>query len=326
MEPIDLVYLWCDGDEPSISSKRLRRAKELGIPLQGKNTGVCRYRDNGELRFALRSANRFVPWIRRVHLVLDDDQTPPPWLNVACDRLNIVRHSQILPSEALPCFSARTIEFGIPRIPDLAEHFLYSNDDMFFARTVNPEFFFAADGFPICRYIRSKVDLNAAYESAYVSSICNNARFIRDQVLPTVEGATLPQSFCRMPHHNVDSYLKSTLVEFLERFADEIHRNLLFPFRDRSQLQREVWNAYALAVHRGHFRQTERPWYEWILGLPRRDSFQAHVGKEYLMRKFQSVRPVLFCFNDNPNATELDWREVDDFMQKMFPAPCPFEV
>lgn len=324
-DPIDIVYLWCDGDEPSVAIKRQRLAAEKGIALKGKNGGVCRYRDNGELRYALRSVELFAPWIRRVHLVIDDDQTPPSWLDLSYGKLNVVRHSQILPPEALPCFAARTIEFGIPHIPGLSERFLYSNDDMFFARPVLPGFFYADDGYPICRYIQSKVDLAREYDSAYVSSICNNARFIRDQVVPGISGSTLPGSFLHMPHHNVDAYLKSTLLEFEDRFSEEVHRNLLFPFRDCSQLQREVWSGYAQAVHKGHFRTVEHSWIKGVFKGCRRDSFQAHVGKDYLLKKFRALNPYLFCFNDNPNATEKDWIEVRAFMDARFPNASSFE-
>ena len=44
-----------------------------------------------------------------------------------------------LPADALPTFSSHAIESRLHHVPDLAEHFLYSNDDMFFGRPVDPE-------------------------------------------------------------------------------------------------------------------------------------------------------------------------------------------
>src|SRR5690625_7827185 len=45
----------------------------------------------------------------------------------------------------LPTFSARPIELNIHRIPDLAERFVYFNDDMFIINKIRPEYFFQHD-------------------------------------------------------------------------------------------------------------------------------------------------------------------------------------
>ncbi|MEV4559339.1 stealth conserved region 3 domain-containing protein [Kitasatospora sp. NPDC049285] len=45
-------------------------------------------------------------------------------------------------------FNSHAIETGLHRIPGLAEHFLYFNDDMFLGRPVRPEDFFLGSGLP----------------------------------------------------------------------------------------------------------------------------------------------------------------------------------
>lgn len=324
-DPIDLVYLWCDGSEPVIREKRERRAKELGIALGGKDNGACRYRNNDEFLFALRSVCRFAPWIRNVYLVMDDDQTPPGWLNLNNPRLRIVRHSEILPAESLPCFNSTTIEFGIPRIVGLSEKFLYANDDMYFARPTEPSFFFAPDGLPICRYVRSRNYLEEKKDaSAYERSLCNNARFIREKVLATTPVARIPPSLGRAPHHNVDAYLKSTCLEFAKRYVDDLRCTMKYSFRDGRQLQREVWSSYALAINAAHFRLTKRPWYEYVFTGCRHESLCVKIGEEFL-RRFKRIRPFLFCFNDNPDATQEDRDNVYDFLESLFPDASEFE-
>lgn len=324
-EPIDIVYLWCDGSEPAVRAKRERRAAELGIACGGKDNGACRYRDNGELRFSLRSVCRFAPWIRNVFVVLDDDQTPPAWLDLGNPRLRIVRHSEILPPESLPCFASRTIEFGIPRIPDLSERFLYANDDMYIARPVKPSLFFASDGSPVCRYLRTRIELSKISEpSAYMISICNNARFIRERVVPETAGAKVPPSQELPPHHNIDSYRKSTLLDFAARFPEDLGRTLRYAFRDGRQLQREVWSSYALALGKGRFRFAKRPWYEQLFTGCRHESLIIQVGQGF-RRRFERARPYLFCFNDNPEATQEDIDDVRRFLLELFPEACEFE-
>ena len=51
-------------------------------------------------------------------------------------------HERIIPNELLPTFNSTTIEMYLHRIPDLAEQFIYSNDDMFPIRPLQISDFF----------------------------------------------------------------------------------------------------------------------------------------------------------------------------------------
>ena len=70
--------------------------------------GECRYVENDELRYSLRSVEKFAPWIRRVYIVTDD-QTPA-WLDTSNPRIRVVSHREIMPAEILPVFNSCTIE------------------------------------------------------------------------------------------------------------------------------------------------------------------------------------------------------------------------
>ena len=74
----------------------------------------------------------------------------PAFLNLAHPKLHHVKHEGFLPPEVLPTFSSHAIEMNLHRIPGLAEHFVYFNDDMFLIRSV-PETAFFRDGLP-CTY------------------------------------------------------------------------------------------------------------------------------------------------------------------------------
>ena len=77
---IDLVYLWVDGNDPVWLAK-----KNAYLPadrqVDPEAAGECRFVENDELRYSLRSAERYAPWIRRVY-ILTDDQTPA-WLDTS---------------------------------------------------------------------------------------------------------------------------------------------------------------------------------------------------------------------------------------------------
>ncbi len=99
----------------------------------------CRFINCNELKYSLRSVEKFAPWIRNIIIVTDNQI--PDWLDVSNPKIRIVNHSDILPEMALPTFNASAIETSLHKIPDLSEHFLFANDDMFFGNHVDKKFF-----------------------------------------------------------------------------------------------------------------------------------------------------------------------------------------
>src|SRR5690606_1164687 len=122
------------------------------VNINTEENSAGRYANNDELRYSLRSAEKHVPWIRRIFIVTDN-QTPE-WLNTDHPKIKVVDHRDIMPPEILPTFNSSVIEYFLHRIPDLSEHVLFSNDDMCFNANLSPDFFFAEDGYPIVRLKR----------------------------------------------------------------------------------------------------------------------------------------------------------------------------
>lgn len=94
-EKIDMVYLWCDGNE-----KAFRERKNAFLQKEHQNfdeevDGEKRFFDNEELRYSLRSLEQYAPWINHVYIVTD--RQTPKWLNLNYDKVSIVDHSEILP-------------------------------------------------------------------------------------------------------------------------------------------------------------------------------------------------------------------------------------
>ena len=146
---IDLVYLWVDGNDPEwLEKKQLFMDKKI-------NT-VGRYQDNQELKYSLRSVEKHLPWIRKIFIVTDNQV--PPFLDINHPKIEIVNHSEIIPKEILPTYNSVIIEYFIYKIPDLSEHFLYANDDIFIRVNLAPSFFFQ-DGIPTVRMIHNPLFL-----------------------------------------------------------------------------------------------------------------------------------------------------------------------
>lgn len=141
---IDIVVLWVDGSDPAWQAEK---AKYQGRTLDDSNA-PNRFRDWGLMPYWFRGIEQFAPWARMVHFVTCGHV--PAFLNLAHPRLHHVRHTDFLPPEVLPTFSSHAIEMNLHRIPGLAEHFIYCNDDMFLLRPM-PETAFFRDGLP-CTY------------------------------------------------------------------------------------------------------------------------------------------------------------------------------
>lgn len=140
-DAIDFVILWVDGsDKKWLEEKNKYSDKKIDV-----SNSINRYRDMGLLKYWFRSIERFAPWVNKVHFVTWGHV--PEWLNTNCSKLNIVKHEDFIPKKFLPLFNSCAIEVNLHRIKGLSERFVYFNDDMFFLKSVNKEYFFK-DGLP----------------------------------------------------------------------------------------------------------------------------------------------------------------------------------
>lgn len=136
-EPIDAVYTFTDGSDPTWQHKFEACLARLPAAPDAAAVHRARFRDNGELRYSLRSIERYAPWIRQVFLVVDEQA--PAWLVPTHPRLTVIRHETIFADpQALPTFNSNAIEWQLCRIPGLSRRFLYFNDDLFLGQPVTP--------------------------------------------------------------------------------------------------------------------------------------------------------------------------------------------
>ena len=137
---IDFVIAWVDGNDPAWKAEKDRYNMR-----PSKGSSDVRFRDWKNLRYWFRGVETFAPWVRKIHFVTWGHL--PGWLNTDHPKLNIVNHKDYIPEKYLPTFNSHTIELNFHRISDLANNFVYFNDDMFLTNHVSEEDFFA-DGAP----------------------------------------------------------------------------------------------------------------------------------------------------------------------------------
>ena len=132
---MDLVYTWVDGADAEYLTVCQRYANH---PI---DTNPERYRDIYEmLKYSLRSVDKYLECFGNIYIVTVRPQIPH-WLNTTHPRIKIVHHDEIIDSQYLPTFNPNCIESFIHRIPNLSEHFLYSNDDFLFGSKTTLEDF-----------------------------------------------------------------------------------------------------------------------------------------------------------------------------------------
>ena len=140
LPPIDLVVPMVFPDDPAWQQKYAR--------YHGNDaTRHVRFRSWGTEELLVRCIMKYMPWLRYIHILLDSESqmgslplTPPK--GKGTPEIKIVFHRDFIPAEHLPCFSSPCIEMFLHRIPDLAEHFIYINDDMFPLSPLKAEDFF----------------------------------------------------------------------------------------------------------------------------------------------------------------------------------------
>ena len=307
---IDLVYLWVNGNDPQWLAKRNacigKTEEKSAVNCDG------RYADNDELKYSLRSIDKYAPWLRRIFIVTDNQV--PVWLDTSNARVRIVDHKEIMPDVCLPCFNSAVIEHFLYKIPGLAEHFIYANDDMFINKPVTPETFFGKDRLQIVRFNRRpfrkwtllfKEKVQGKRLSNYVQTIRNSAELVEKKYGKYYGGEA---------QHNIDAYRRRDYEHAAKVFEDEIRTTLPNHVRSENDIQRNIYSYVALAEKRAHLHY-----------VTQRTSFRLHIQNESHYGKLERYNPILFCMNDSQYAKDCDRKRAAAFLDKRFPEKSQYE-
>ena len=141
IKKVDIVYTWVDGTDPIWQEKKEYHLNSKQEYLQCQNSQISddRYIEHNELKYSLRSICKFASWVNHIYIVTDN-QTPH-WLKKT-DKITIIDHKDIIPKEFLPTFNSSVIESFLHKIPNLADNFIYFNDDMMIGRVTKISDFF----------------------------------------------------------------------------------------------------------------------------------------------------------------------------------------
>lgn len=307
---IDIVFSWVDG--ASIDWQRARAKRMESYVVGEGDSAEARYRQIDELKYALRSVHLFAPWIRRIFIATDSPV--PAWLDEH-PGVTIVRSEDFFVDiSVLPTHNSHAIEAQLQHIPGLSEHFLYSNDDMFFGRPISPDMFFSPGG--VTKFIEANTRIGLGETHAGRSGFENGARVNRRLL-----GERFGKITTRHLEHAATPLRKSVLLELEREFAKDFARTSASPFRSATDISvtNSLYHYFALMTGRA-VTQTQ-------VSVKYVDTTMRE-GLRDLKRLLKRRSFDFFCLNDG-SFPEVDGAErataVLSFLDRYFPIPAPWE-
>ena len=328
---IDAVILWVDGADPEWIAERNKYQ-----PDKIQDAGSSRYRDWGMLKYLFRSICKYASWIRTIHFVTCGQK--PEWLDLTCEKLHFVKHSDFIPEKYLPTFSSRAIDLNLHKIEGLAEHFIYFNDDMLLTNFVKPTDFFRkglpCDMFserPIC-YSGSVFAHNLLNSIEILSKVYNRKNVLRKnwkKVLNIKYGKIffynliwffMPyKKFCGLYLcHLPLSYRKSTWKKIWELAPEEMEKTIANKFRTITDLNQFIFVFDTLLS--GQF---------YPMNMDKQGKYFSVVDEnnDELYCAITQNRYKRICINDNceEGIFENARRRIVECLEEILPEKCIFE-
>lgn len=330
-EGIDIVVTWVDMNDPKWKEEFNKYSES---PLNEENGVIdARFRDYGLLKFWFRGIEKFAPWVRKIHFVTSGQH--PAWLDLKNPRLNLVDHEDFIPSQFLPTYNSVVIERFLHKIPDLAERFVYFNDDFYMLRPIPMERFFQS-GLPSDIAV---FQYNPSWSQWY-KTLKNNIRLINrhfdkkivldrfhDKWFSPEYGSKgrmnkilnwYPKFITLRVHHNAQPYLKSTFNEVWNAEEEELLKTSSNRFRSSSDYSPELFRTWQICS--GNFipYNTYKDTKMFPLMVKPKQAVKAIRNQEY----------SLVCLNDNKRIRNYD-QLMDDIraaFESILPEKSSFEL
>ncbi|GAA3709694.1 stealth conserved region 3 domain-containing protein [Zhihengliuella alba] len=308
---VDMVFSWVDGNDPEF--QRYRASFQENVVVGEGDDAEARFRQINELKYALRSLHMFAPWIR--HIFICTDSPVPEWLDAEHPKITIVRaEDHFRDPTVLPTFNSQAIESQLQHIDGLSEHFLYSNDDMFFGRPLGPDTFFSPGG--VTKFIEAETRIglgsNHIDRSGFENAARVNRRLLKDR---------FGRITTRHLEHTAAPLRRSVLFEMEEVFSTEFAATAASRFRakDNISVTNSLYHYYALLTGRAVTQTGSKVKYI---------DTTMYSGLDRLAKLLRKRNQDFFCLNDGsfPEVPARERQEVvTDFLEKYFPIPAPWE-
>lgn len=332
MGEIDFVLLWVDGND-----EKWKKDKNSFSEAEGEK-GESAFRDWDNLFYLFRAFEKFTPWVRKIHFVTYGHL--PAWLDINNKKLNIVKHEEYIDEKYLPIFSSHPLEINLHRIGDLADKFVYFNDDTFITKSIDKERFFKND-LPCDMLISNAISSSSGAGHFVLNNLeIINRHFSKKDSLKRDykkwfhigSGAEMLRNLCLLPWprftgfldpHQPQPFLKSTFQEVWQKEPEILEQTSASKFRSCSDINQYLFRYWQLA--KGTF-----------VPISMKDSSYVTLNMKDLRsgkisHLINSGRYSMVCLNDDEGIrTEEEFQEakkiIIDAFEKILPNKSSFEV
>ena len=140
VEQVDVVFTWVNHSDLEWRKKYNYEKSKLGESFSFFSIDEARFANHNELYYSLFAVKTYLPWVNRIYIITDGQK--PEWLSED-EEVIIIDHKEIIDHRFLPTFNSHVIEAHLHKIPNLSEHFIYFNDDVFVGRPLSVNHFFS---------------------------------------------------------------------------------------------------------------------------------------------------------------------------------------
>lgn len=252
--PVDLVVTWVDDNDGTWNKKK---KDYINNPSLNNDN---RYRDLGVFQYWFKLVEKNLPWVNHIFVITDNQKLP---FEVSTDKVIFVNHSDYINKRYLPTFNSNVIEMSLGKLDKLSEHFILSNDDMFFIKPLEKSYFFSKEGKPkdigVLNILQPKESFT---KIPFNNLVFLNKHFNKKSVLKNnfskifnfTYGWRNIQTILTLPyssitgfyeHHQPYAHLKSTFIKLQSEYPNMFDNQFKHRFRtsdDISQWLIREWN------------------------------------------------------------------------------------
>lgn len=332
--PVDIVYTWVNGNDPVWIKKKDKALKTFPYKLIRNSNSHGRFDNHDELKFSLRSVDKYLPWIHKIYIITNNQV--PQWLNTKNNKVVIINHKDIFPKTVkTPVFNSNLIETFITNINELSDKYIYFNDDFLINRPLKKHHFFTLGNKPIYFTYRQPIgppppfttELNQNTDSKTINRIINYFSRRHKFNWYSYENAW---SLFQMEHpqitekihvkHTPRAFIKSERIEILNHYYPYIKQILDNQFRTKFSLflgGLYIFNSY----YQG----------KSVLKENINDVFDFGMGSKYY---HQDIDDIVHLFNPKykflciSQGSSYNQKYIDTTMAALklrFPSPSKFE-
>lgn len=309
---IDLVFTWVNSDDKDWQELY----KQFKPDFNSDATSTSRFLSRDELKYALRSWDKYGSFIRKIFIV--SNCAPPDWLDLNNTKIEWVYHETIMPESALPTFSSHAIETSLHKIPGISNYFIYSNDDFLLVKPLTGYDFYYSNGIAKLR-LENWGNVNGDVcqgEPDYLNAARNSNQLLEKE---------FHKSTTQLHTHSPQSMRVDVLNEMNQKYQEYFDRTMHNKFRSIDDIAVTGYFYHHYALLSGRALQSS----DKTELIQQQHDFHKKLDSIIELHRAQKFNdlPLSVCINDGADShLNVEWNKaVTSFLDDLFPESSQFE-